>query len=200
MPTKEEKRSFAEDLLRAHESRMTATAELRESVKKDLKQFHDSRIAMSQKLHADLGEVCSAVKKDGEKRRSEAREFMGELTKALAEGKATIRARLKEYADMRRSFRDEWQRVTTMKRAKRGGQTVTVAPSPPAAEKTAELTPEPANLNDRACEYLAKHPDGTKMTELEQEFGLTRFQMTRVLKNLMDEDKVEKRELLYFTI
>ena len=200
MPTKEETQSLAEEIVYSYEARVTGIGELRETVKSDLKKLHDSRVAMSQKLHADLAEVCGAVKEGEKKRRSEAREFMGELTRAVAEGKAAARARLKEFSDMQRVFRDDWQRITTMKKAKRGGQTVTVAPSPSVAEKAAELPPEPASLNEKVREYLAKHLDGTKMTELEQEFGLSRFQMTRVLKALMDEDKVEKRELLYFTI
>jgi hypothetical protein len=38
------------------------------------------------------------------------------------------------------------------------------------------------------------------MTELEKEFGVARIQMARVIRNLMDENKVEKRNLLYFAV
>ena len=64
----------------------------------------------------------------------------------------------------------------------------------------AEVTLEIATLSARVFGYLADHPDGTKMTELEKKFGLTRIQMARVLRNLMDRNKVEKRGLLYFAI
>ena len=55
-------------------------------------------------------------------------------------------------------------------------------------------------LRDRIFAYLADHPDGTKLAELEAEFGVSRIEMARVVRALMDNNKVEKRELLYFAI
>ena len=74
---------------------------------------------------------------------------------------------------------------------------------PPAeemAEETAGITPETAALRNQVFEYLANHPDGTRLVELEQEFGVARIKVARLLKDLMDENKVEKQELLYFAI
>ena len=74
---------------------------------------------------------------------------------------------------------------------------------PPAeemAEEAAEITPEIGDIRDQAFEYLANHPDGTGLVELEQEFGLARIKLVRVVKDLMDENKVEKRDMLYFAI
>ena len=61
-------------------------------------------------------------------------------------------------------------------------------------------TPETAALSDRVFEYLANHPDGTKMADLEKEFGLARIQMAKITRNLMDENKVKKQELLYLAV
>lgn len=55
-------------------------------------------------------------------------------------------------------------------------------------------------LRDEVFAYLANHPDGTKLTELEEEFRLARIQIARILRVLMDNNKVEKRDLLYFAI
>ena len=55
-------------------------------------------------------------------------------------------------------------------------------------------------LRDRVFAYLADHPDGTKLTELEEEFGLARIQIARIVRALIDDNKVEKRDLLYFAI
>ena len=68
------------------------------------------------------------------------------------------------------------------------------------AEEAAEITPEPAALRNQVFEYLANHPDGIRLVELEQEFGVARIKMARLLKDLMNENKVEKQELLYFAI
>ncbi len=59
---------------------------------------------------------------------------------------------------------------------------------------------EPGDLHDRVLKYLASHPGGTRMTDLGQEFGLARIQMARVLRDLMDKKKVEKREFFYFVV
>ena len=64
----------------------------------------------------------------------------------------------------------------------------------------AGVTPEIATLSARVFGYLADHPDGARMTELEEKFGVARIQMARVLRNLMDQNKVEKRDLIYFAI
>jgi len=55
-------------------------------------------------------------------------------------------------------------------------------------------------LRDRVFAYLADHPDGTKLTELEEEFSLARIQIAKIIRELIDDNKVEKRDLLYFAI
>ena len=66
--------------------------------------------------------------------------------------------------------------------------------------ESVEKTPETTALNDQVLAYLADHLDGTRMTELEEKFGVARIQMARLLKELMDENKAEKRDMLYFAI
>ena len=89
-----------------------------------------------------------------------------------------------------------------------------IAPEPPtapgsegAAEEEAvaqaevgDLTPEIADLSQRVFGYLADHPDGVRLTEIEGEFGLGRFQAARVVRHLIDEGNTDKRDLLYFAI
>lgn len=57
-----------------------------------------------------------------------------------------------------------------------------------------------SELRDRVFAYLANHPDGTKLTELEEEFSLARIQIAKVIHGLIDDNKVEKHDLLYFAI
>jgi len=81
------------------------------------------------------------------------------------------------------------------------GAAVAVKPAEAVAVPAEEIVEEEtADISGRTFEYLANHPDGTKLVELEQEFGVSRIQMARLLKDLMDENKVEKWELLYFAI
>ena len=53
-------------------------------------------------------------------------------------------------------------------------------------------------LRHQIFEYLTNHPEGTRLSELAREFGLARVYMGKILRNLMDENKIEKRDLLYF--
>jgi len=66
--------------------------------------------------------------------------------------------------------------------------------------ESVERTLETIALSDQVFAYLADHPDGTRMTELEEEFGVARIKMARLLKEFMDGNKVEKRDMLYFAI
>lgn len=63
-----------------------------------------------------------------------------------------------------------------------------------------EPTAEFASLKSRLFEYLARHPDGTPLAELERAFGLRTEQIAPVLQALIDDGKVERRGLLYFAI
>jgi hypothetical protein len=223
MPTREEMRGLGEEIVRSYEDRVSGIAELRNTVELELKEFQNSRIAMgrelradlarsvadiktavgtqlkelddahatmSKELKADLAKVRPALMEEDRKRQSEAREFMGELGRVVAQGKAAVNAQLKEFADIQAGARDEWQKLTATMQAKRAGAAVAVAPSPSVE----------GELLNRVFAYLANHPDGTRMTELEQVFGVPRIQMARVLKSLMDQNKVQKRGLLYFAI
>jgi len=274
MPTREEMRSLAEEIVGSYADRVATVAQLRETVKMDLKGFQDSRTAMGKELRADLAKSVADRKaavntklkeldaahtamsremraelnkgrqtltEEEVKRQSEAREFMGRLGRAVAEGKAAVKTLLGEFdsahttmskemrAELAKSVttlkhevgamlkgfnaelkevrselaggRDEWQKLTATMQSKRGG--VAVAVKPPVeeiAEEAAEITPETADIRDRVFEYLANHPDGTKMTGLEEKFRLARIQIAKIVKSLIDENKVEKRELFYFAI
>jgi len=96
MPTREEMRSLAEDIVGSYADRVASIAPLKETVKMDLKGFHDSRTAMAKELRADLAKVLPALAEDDRQRQSEAREFMGELGRAVAQGKAAVKILLKE--------------------------------------------------------------------------------------------------------
>jgi len=74
-----------------------------------------------------------------------------------------------------------------------------VAAPPKVAPPVAEKAPA-GELRDSVFAYLAGHPDGTKLVELEAEFGVTRIEMARMVRELMDDNLVEKRDLLYFAI
>ena len=161
-------------------------ADLKHELGAMLNGFGQAHAAMSKEMRADLARGAANRKRD-----------VGNMLKGFG-------TELKEIRSELTGARDEWQILTATMQAQRVGPAVEVKPRAPVEgvveEEAAEIIPETTALRDRVFEYLANHPDGTKMTGLEQEFGVARIQMAKVIKSLMDENKVEKRELLYFAI
>jgi DNA-binding Lrp family transcriptional regulator len=60
--------------------------------------------------------------------------------------------------------------------------------------------PEDAALRKRVFKYLADHPDGTRFKDIQQELGLSREEVSRVVKELMGDGKVVQRGFMYHAI
>jgi len=255
MPTREEMRSLAEEIVGSYADRVAGIAELRETVKMDLKGFRDyriatgreiradlarsvterkhevadmfkgfdaelielsrARVAMSKEMRANLAESLADCKRStgamlegfSQAHSTMSKEMRANLAKSLADCKRSTGAMLKSFSTELKEVRselaggrDEWQILTATMQAQRVGAAVEMGPTEVVAVPAEEMIPETTDLGGRVFEYLANHPDGTKMTGLEEEFGLARIQIAKIVKNLMDENKVEKRELFYFAI
>jgi len=137
--------------------------------------------------------IARVKESEAERKRTEAKE--------IAQRRSDVSTMLKEFHEEQAGARDEWQKMTATMQSKRGGVAVAVKPLiEEIAEGATDITPETAALREQVFEYLANHPDGTKLVELAEEFGVARIQIGKVIRNLMDENKVEKRELLYFAV
>lgn len=96
-----------------------------------------------------------------------------------------------ERADLHRSLAEMAQVWHEFAAALRGNVVVAATtaqpePTPPAAKPPAE------DVDDRLLAYLAQHTDGVKLVELEPEFGLSRPQLGKHLRSLVDSGKVVK--------
>ena len=121
MPTREEMRSLGNEIVRSYEGRISGIAQIKTDTSAMLKGFDRAHAAMSKQLKADLAKVRPALMKEEKKRQSEARQFMGELARVVAEGKAATQDRIKEFAAIQGGARDEWQKLGATMHAKRGG-------------------------------------------------------------------------------
>jgi hypothetical protein len=188
------------------------SAQRKRDVGAQLKEDDEGHAAMGRELRADLAKVGPALHQAEAQREQEAR---GEI----AQRKAAVQALRDHVAAERAGAREEWQGLTSAMRHKRNGAAVVAeapassviaepAPTPTAPPPTAEeevagaivgaVTEELTALGDRVFQYLANHPDGTRLTEIEREFGVGRLQAGRVVRHLMDEGKAEKRDFCYF--
>jgi len=85
-------------------------------------------------MKAELTKGCQALAKGESKRQSEAREFMGELGRTVAEGKAATQAQLEELARIQAGAQDEWQKLGATMQARRAGKPPKAA-APPSGEE-----------------------------------------------------------------
>jgi hypothetical protein len=144
-----------------------------------------------------------------------------ELTRVERQRKSEVKTWLEDVAATHARAQAAWRDLVATTGARRAGAVV-LADAPPEAPPhlvvraaapsitadedvvamvvVGEVTTEFASLSDRVFVYLANHPDGTRLTELEREIGLSRFQAARAVRHLMDEGKAEKRDFRYFAI
>jgi len=225
MPTREEMQALGQEIIRRHEDRVDAVAQLgraeaqrereaqqeiaqrRSDVNAQLTGYDEAHATMSRQLRADLAQVTPALHQAEAQREREAQQ-------EIAQRRSDVSTQLSGYRYEQAGARAAWQEMATTMQAKRGGGVaVAEAPAPvveevaPAAsveEATEEESKEEdlgnGGLIDQVFAHLADRPDGARLTELEEEFGASRFEMARVIRRLTDEGKVEKRDMLYFAI
>ena len=179
-----------------------------------LSDLSEAHTTMGRELRANLAKDVSALRQD-------ASALLKELDKAHAATSRKLRADLTKDVSALRGAEAKRRRTEAQNIAHRGSDVAAIhfevwgraappkaktapAPSrteaPPAEPPKAEAAPPPASVRDQVFQYLADHPDGARMTELEAEFGMARIQLATLLRSLQDDNKVEKRDLFYFAI
>jgi chaperonin cofactor prefoldin len=157
MPTREEMRSLAEEIVRCYEDRIAGIAQirdtatqLRETVRTDLKEFRDSRTAMGWELRADLArsvadrksavstelkELNRTLEELNSTRGAMSTRLKADLARGVADRKGDVGAmrkgfdaELKEVRTVLAGGRDEWQKLTATMQAKIGVLVVEVKP------------------------------------------------------------------------
>ncbi len=102
--------------------------------------------------------------------------------------------------------RRAWSQFSAVMRQRRAGYTVAPAPAELVAAAPTEPVapaPEPSAeppLSERIMEFLGAHPEGVKLTELEETFHLNRIQMARHMNDLIAGGRVRRDDAtrLYF--
>jgi hypothetical protein len=171
------------DLGQGHIALTRAEVRRKGEVNTWLKGVDRAHQAMSRHLRADLARGRADLKASVNAQLHDLGQGHIALTRAEARRKGEVHAWIGQVAAEHAGARQEWRRLTRTMGSKRNGAPV-----------TEELTAS----SDRVFQYLANHPDGARLTEIEREFGLGRLQAGRVMRHLMDEGKAEKRDLCYY--
>ena len=56
------------------------------------------------------------------------------------------------------------------------------------------------NLEDKVLKYIKEHPNGVRISDMEEPLGENRMKIGFVVNKLFDEGKVQKIDQMYFLI
>jgi hypothetical protein len=77
----------------------------------------------------------------------------------------------------------------------------------PAKKMKAKVQPKaepkpraPKTMEEKVMNYINNHPDGVKISDMEEPLGETRMKLGFLAKNLLNEGKVQNRENIYFPL
>jgi len=172
--------------------------EIETYVKNKLKEFSDAHADMSEELKKELAkyvdDMVNATKK-----------LMAEIQARQKERNAEVADLLEAYKTEREKMAANWQALTSKMAKKRGIKPeveveVKVRPVEEAIEEAVEEVPPEISLEDRVLEFIERHPEGVRVSDMEEALGVPRQRLGKIAKTLLDKDKVRKEENLYFPL
>ncbi len=213
----EEMHSLIEGIVSASEARADGLMSLRhevvaqqEEARGRIQALYSVRQEAARQQHAGLSQGRERMLRAEGERRSQVQGWLSEVANrrqslvqtqrvALTRGRerllrteeerrSQVQGWLGEIAGDRSAAQIEWRHLAALHGERAG------------ISKARERAEEFSGARDRVFQHLACHPDGLRLTEIEREFGMSRFESNRVVKSLLGDGKAEKRGLLYFAI
>jgi predicted component of viral defense system (DUF524 family) len=177
--------------------------------------FQKDRGKMSKELKNKLAKEVKEIEIYVKKRLKEFNEALAEMSDDLKESLAkyvgdivkSVKKLLGEYSlDMKKAA-NAWQGMSkTIARARKGRAEVPkveakvkVRPVKEAVEEVEEVPPE-IDIEEKVLEFINRHPEGVKVSDMEEPIGVARTRLGVIAKRLLDEDRVRKEENLYFPL
>ena len=154
--------------------------------KRQAKADRDARVAADKKLKDDTRKMVKQMDADNKKLKDDTR-------KMVAGFEAETDAARKAWGSL----------VRTMAEKRKGKVKEPAAPpavkKPLAATEPAKKEAPPVPVGDAAklMSLVRANPGGIKLTDIESKTGIARIQAARILKELVDDGKITKEELLY---
>ncbi len=207
--------ALRQDGVQRKSSVRTQLKQLAVSVASDLRELDAVHNTMAAQLKANLSRTRVALRQDEVQRKSSVRTQLKGLSDVRSGAQAA-------WQDLVATMESKRSKAIAVAEALSPSLVQEVVPTAPVVPKPSrakpleeaskeeeeivaravvgEVTQEFINLTNRVFEYLANHPDGTRLTQLEEEFKLNRFQAARVVRHLIDEGKTEKLGLLYLAV
>jgi uncharacterized protein YoxC len=196
------------------------TRNLLEGFSKRLAEIGEENRTMAQNLRNELDQFRSGLAESDMQRLKDFKVTMGAIQGKVNEIQTFVNNMLGDLKDNRIQASEIWQKLSEAKA--RIDQEVAAAPpakkakakekpvaAPPKKEVVAKEKPAPqpekveepktdVSLDEKVLDFISKHPDGVKVSDMEVPLGETRMRIGYAGKQLLDEGKVRKVDNLYF--
>jgi len=181
------------------------TRNLLEGFSKRLAEIGEENRTMAQNLRNELDQFRSGLAESDMQRLKDFKVTMGAIQGKVNEIQTFVNNMLGDLKDNRIQASEIWQKLSEAKaRIDRE-----VAAAPPAKKAKAKEKPAPqpekveepktdVSLDEKVLDFISKHPDGVKVSDMEVPLGETRMRIGYAGKQLLDEGKVRKVDNLYF--
>jgi len=181
-------KALRERLSSEEKARLEATQQFMEEVGIEVSEMCSGTHNLLERFHLEHGEMAKALREklsSEEKARLEAtRQFMEEVHKTNNQGRDAVREMLDEIGSDLRQAGQIWTKEVKI--------------VPEAAAKKKEIKKKPAEEKEKILEVIARHPEGVKLIDIGNEMGVDWRTLIGSTKSLVDEDKVEKIDTIYY--
>lgn len=187
-----------EDRLKAFKTMMAGIQkrikEIETYVKNKLKEFSDAHADMSEELKKELpkyvDDLVNATKK-----------LTGDIQARQKKRNAEVADLLKAFKTEREKMAASWQVLTSTMAKKKGiiPKVEAEVKVRPVKEVVEEVAPE-ISLEDRVLEFIERHPEGVRVSDMEEPLGVPRQRLGKIAKSLLEDGRVRKEQNLYFPL
>jgi len=177
----EETREFMEDVEKFIEGIRVRVSEMRSGSQNLLERFHlehgDMAKALREKLSSDREAGVEAT-----------RQFMDQVHKTNNESREAVRAMLDQVASDLGQAAQIWTE----------GLKGRIVPEAAAKKVVKKIEKKLGVEKDKILEVVTRHPEGIKLIDIGNELGVDWRTLIGPVKSLVDEDKVEKIDTVYY--
>lgn len=147
-------------------------------VAKKLKEFSDAHAEMSEQQKQYLAKYVSGIA-------NEVKKLLGEYDSDMEKAGAAWQGMVASL-DKRRGIKPKVEAG------------VKVMPVKEVVEE--EEAPAETGMEERVLEFIESHPEGVRVSDMEESLGVARTRLGKIARRLLDEGKVRREENLYFPL
>jgi len=184
----EETRGFMEDVEKFIEGIRVRTSEMRSGNQNLLERFHLEHGDMAKTLREGLSSARVKLSSDEKVTADASRQFMEEVHNTNSECREAVREMLDEIASDLGQADQIWTKGLGKK----------VVRKAVVKEAVQEIKKKAGTEKEKILEVVARHPDGIKLIDMGNELGVDWRTLIGPIKSLVDKDKVEKIDTMYY--